>query len=190
MLRIITGEWRGRKIDVPGVKTTRPTSDRVRESLFNLLESRIAQDGLALSDMMVLDAFAGSGSLGLEALSRGAKHVTFFEQNPKAFSIVNQNIRSLGIPLDRVKNLRLDATKPVKTDAPCDLVFLDPPYGKSLVHFCVRALRTKGWVGPSTLIVAEMAVDDELPEAYQQFSLDCRVYGTTKIVLLRGLSSH
>ncbi len=185
MIRIIAGSLRGRKLEAPAVKTTRPTTDRVRESIFNVLESRLVTDGLSFENLVVLDAFAGSGALGIEALSRGGKFAIFFEQNPAAYSALIHNLRLLGLDQDQVKSYRCDATKPPKTDSLVNVVFLDPPYGKNLIHHCVTGLQHRGWVDESTLYVAEMDVKDELPEKYAQHILVSRTYGTTKVELFR-----
>ena len=192
MLRIIAGQYRGRKLEAPALKSTRPTTDRVRENMFNLVESYLVSQKLCWEDITGLDAFAGSGALGCEALSRGIKHMTFFEQNPQAFSTIKRNVTHL-LPEDSgssqknssvTKCFRIDATKPPKPDLPVDLVFLDPPYGKNLCHHCIMGLTQKGWLKPGSLLVLETALQDPLSPFLQNLSIESRHYGDTKIDLL------
>ncbi len=190
MLRMITGHFKGRKIEAPSASITRPTTDRVRESMFNLLEVDLANEGKSFDGMLVLDAFAGSGALGLEALSRGASHVTFFEQNPKAFGILRQNALHLGCSLKNTKLQRLDALRPPKQASSMDLVFLDPPYGKRLIKFSTEYLAQKGWIDEKALIVAEMAEDDVISIKLEPFIKVNRIYGNTRVCLIQGVHKN
>ena len=187
MLRIITGQFRGRKIEAPSASITRPTTDRVRESMFNLLETELARADRTFEGMTVLDAFAGSGALGLEALSRGAAHVTFFEQNPKAFGILRQNALHLGCSLENMLLQRLDVLRPPKREIPVDLVFLDPPYGKRLIKFSAEYLAKKGWIHEKTIVVAEMAEDDVMSIKLDPLIKVDRKYGSTRVCLFEGI---
>lgn len=186
MLRIITGQYRGRKLMAPPSTTTRPTSDRVRESIFNVLESYLARADLAFENLSVLDAFAGSGALGFEALSRGCPSVTFFEQSPAAYGTLQENAASLNLDRARVKLMRLDATHPPKVKEPSGLVFLDPPYGKDLVAAGYEALAAAGWIGPETLVVIESGLKDPLPQDLMKKALSTKVYGHTAVTLVQG----
>ena len=122
-MRIIAGAWRGRPIAAPAGQATRPTSDRARETLFSMLVSRLG----GFEDLAVLDAFAGSGALGLEALSRGAGHATFLDTDRAAQTAIRANIAALGAA-DRASVLALDATRPISPGPAFDLILLDPPY--------------------------------------------------------------
>ena len=142
-MRIIGGRHRGRNIVAPDGSDIRPTSDRVRESVFNILQHRKWGNGgvSVLTDTHVLDAFCGTGACGLEALSRGAAHVTFIDNSNAALDICRRNIASLG-ELDRTDVLRNDCLKPVRSDRPYNLVFIDPPYRQNLIAPAIRNLAT------------------------------------------------
>nr|WP_214648017.1 16S rRNA (guanine(966)-N(2))-methyltransferase RsmD [Ruegeria lacuscaerulensis] len=154
----------------------RPTTDRVRESLFNVLSHQIDFDGLR-----VLDVFAGTGALGLEALSRGASHVTFVDDGRVAQGLIRKNI-DLTRSADRTQLIRRDATRlGENTDAPYDLLFLDPPYGKSMGQKAIAAL-TQGWFADDALIVWEENAPMQPPEGF--ILQDARKYGDTHITLM------
>ena len=133
MIKVVGGRHRGRTIATPEGDTTRPTSSRARESLFNILaHANWRDDGTSpLIDSRVLDAFAGSGALGIEALSRGAAHVTFLDSDASAIKLIGENLRKLG-ETENAKLIRADATRPPPSHDACDLVFLDPPYRSGL----------------------------------------------------------
>src|SRR5881628_1352305 len=120
-MRIIAGQWRGRKLIAPAGQSTRPTSDRAREALFSMLASRIG----SFADLRVADLFAGSGALGLEALSRGAAHATFVDNNASAAAAIRRNAEKLKAPVQIMTLSALSLPKSV----PFDIVFADPPYG-------------------------------------------------------------
>lgn len=149
-MRIISGKFRRRALLSPPL-VTRPTSDRTRESIFNILYSL---DRDLLEGALVLDAFAGSGALGLEALSRGAAHVTFWEKNTDVIRTLKENIAALGV-MSHCSVRMGDAMTPPKALYPATLVFLDPPYDQALEMPCLAALSTQGWIQPQTLIVLE-----------------------------------
>ncbi|SDF68928.1 16S rRNA (guanine966-N2)-methyltransferase [Celeribacter baekdonensis] len=183
-MRIIAGAFRGLTLAAVGKGDVgahlRPTTDRVRESLFNVLMGGKYDD--PITEARVLDLFAGTGALGLEALSRGAEHVTFVDDGRKAQSLVMQNI-TLCKATDRTTLMRADATRlPANPDAPYDLIFLDPPYGKALGEKAMAAAITGGWLTPRALIVWEDSTDIIIPEALTL--LDQRKYGETKINIL------
>jgi 16S rRNA (guanine966-N2)-methyltransferase len=145
-VRIIGGKYRGRRLNFPDLLGLRPTPDRVRETLFNWLMNDIY-------DSLVLDLFAGSGALGIEALSRGSKHVIFVEKDPKAASFIQENLEKLGVEKDRYKIYVSDALKALETlntlhAEPRDLIFLDPPFGKNLLAeslpSCLKCLALGG----------------------------------------------
>lgn len=180
-MRIVGGKHRGRRLTPPADRRVRPTVDRVREAIFNIL----TQGSSTLPpDTQVLDAFAGSGALGLEALSRGAGHVTFLDTDRESIALVKTNVRDL-LEQEQVTVLMRDATHPGPADQACDLIFLDPPYGKGLAPVALRALSENGWIGPDAGIVVELGKKEplDLPDG---FSLeDERTYGDTRIVFLR-----
>ncbi len=181
-MRIVAGKFRGKQLKTPADETIRPTSDRVRESVFNILASRL---GPSLEGKRVLDLFAGTGALGLEALSRGASQVTFVDSGVEARGLIRDHIDSFGIG-GISKLLRRDATAlgPIGSLRPFDLVFLDPPYGRGLGEAALESLRAGNWLAPGAMLVFEESSDAEvtLPEG---FSLDdTRTYGTATIRFL------
>lgn len=163
MTRIISGIARGRTLRVPA-KGTRPTSDRVRESLFSALQSRLLAEGREWSDVCVLDLYSGSGALGLEALSRGAREVWLVESNRSAASIITSNIETLGIPGAHV--LCADAVMVARqrpADAPpVGIVLADPPYDvpSSAIRSIVESLGNSGWLDDDAHIVIERPASD------------------------------
>jgi 16S rRNA (guanine966-N2)-methyltransferase len=181
-MRIVAGKLRGRRIMAPENRDIRPTSDRVRESLFDILAHRY--DGLP-EDAIVADIFSGTGALGLEALSRGAAHVTFVDNDRTALDLARRNANELGVAREASFLLR-DATKPGPSSRPVDLMFLDAPYRSDLSVPALQALIESGWCRPGALIVIELAKteDIDLPEGCE--TVDTRVYGQTKLVFARA----
>jgi 16S rRNA (guanine966-N2)-methyltransferase len=182
MMRIVAGKFRGRNLNPPDTDEVRPTADRVRESVFNILASRV---GPTFDGLRVLDLFAGTGALGLEALSRGASNVVFVDTGTEARGLIRDHIEAFGAG-GVAKLLRRDATSlgPAGTMGPVDLVFLDPPYGRGLGEQALVSLRTGGWLKPQTVLVleesAEVALD--LPSG---FALeDRREYGAAAVHFL------
>jgi 16S rRNA (guanine966-N2)-methyltransferase len=178
-VRIIGGAWRGRRLTSVGkgdaAAHLRPTADRVRESLFNVLAGHGAPQG-----MRVLDLFAGTGALGLEALSRGADGATFVENGRGALKILRQNIALCDVEA-QARVVARDARRP-GPGAPHDLVFLDPPYGKALGEAALTAALAGGWVAPGALIVWEESAVIRPPEGLRL--LDDRRYGETVVRFL------
>jgi 16S rRNA (guanine966-N2)-methyltransferase len=160
-VRIIAGAWRGRRLAAPAGQGTRPTADRVRQALFDMLWHAPWGGRALMEGASVLDAFAGTGALGLEALSRGAAAATFIERDAAALAALRANIAACGAGA-RARVLAADATRPPPGDA-CALVFLDPPYGADLVARAVVALAAAGWIAPTALIVAELGRAEALP---------------------------
>jgi len=152
-MRIIAGEFRGRPLAAPASLRVRPTADRTRESLFNILENRFHFDGLR-----VIDLFAGTGALGLEALSRGAAFVLFVDNSAEGRALLRENVERLGLT-GRTRIWRRDAADigKVATLAPFDLAFADPPYAKGLGERAGAALAAGGWLRPGALFVLEEA---------------------------------
>jgi 16S rRNA (guanine966-N2)-methyltransferase len=183
-MRVVAGRFKGQALAAPKSDAIRPTSDRVRESLFNILAHGI--DDFSLDGARVLDLFAGTGALGIEALSRGAASCLFVEEGTEARALIRTNIEVLGLTgVTRI--FRRDATR--LGDAgrlgTFDLVFLDPPYGRGLGDKALIAARDGGWLAERALIVLEERADCEvvLPAGFNE--LDRRVYGDTQIVLAR-----
>lgn len=185
-MRIIAGDFRGITLAAVGkgdaAAHLRPTTDRVRESLFNVLMG--GKFGDPISGARVLDVFAGTGALGLEALSRGAQHVTFVDDGRKAASLIRQNIK-ITKSADATAVIVRNATRLSKnTDVPFDLVFLDPPYGKNLGKTALKAACDGGWVAENALIIWEENCPQIAPDGFD--FLDCRKYGDTHITFLQA----
>ena len=181
-MRIVGGRLRGRALAAPKSQAIRPTTDRLRESLFNILAHAY---GDPVSGARVLDLFAGTGALGLEALSRGAAFVLFVDDGAEARALLRQNVEALGVAaatrIFRRDATRLGAAHPVE---PFGLVFLDPPYRKGLAEKALVSAREGGWLIDDALIVVEEAADAgfKAPEGYQE--LERRTYDDTEFVVL------
>jgi 16S rRNA (guanine966-N2)-methyltransferase len=186
MLRVVGGKHRGRSIATPEGPTTRPTSNRARESLFNILmHARWNDDGTSpLIDARVLDAFAGSGALGIEALSRGAAHATFLDNDAAAIRLIGENLRKMG-EASNDKVIRADAARPPPSREGCDLVFLDPPYRSGQASPALTALADGGWLKPDAIASVEIAGTEDLLPPPRFETIDERRYGAAKIVILR-----
>ncbi len=182
-MRIVGGRFRGRIIAAPPGALTRPTSDRVRESLFNILAHGI--EGFKIEGARVLDLFAGTGALGLEALSRGAAFCLFVEDQADARGVIRENIEALGLT-GASKLWRRDATKlgPASPMQPFQLLFADPPYGKGLGELALRAAIEGEWLATGAVCVLEERadVDPVLPGGFS--SIETRVYGDTALHFL------
>lgn len=155
-MRIVAGKLRGRSLATVGKGDVgahlRPTTDRTRESLFNILTG--GKFDLEIDGARVLDLFAGTGALGLEALSRGAVNAVFIDSGRPAQKLIRQNIAMLGVK-ERARVLGCDATRLPDADEEADLIFLDPPYGKALAEPALLGALQRGWIGPESLIVVE-----------------------------------
>ena len=181
-MRITGGRHRGRRLDVPHGSDVRPTGDRVRGSLFNILAH--GQHGADPTGARVLDAFAGTGALGLEALSRGAAHVTFMDIDRAALAGIERTLAMLDED-ERAAVLRADATLPPRPGASVEIAFLDPPYRSGLAGQAMEALATAGWLAPGALVVVELAKGEELSLSPGMELVDDRRYGNTRIMFLR-----
>lgn len=179
-MRIVGGSHKGRRLAAPEGRDTRPTADRARQALFNILAHSPLVE---LDGALVVDCFAGSGALGLEALSRGAGHAWFLEMAHGALSALKANVTELK-ELDRATILKADATKPPPATRPCTLALIDAPYLKDLSAPCLAALAAKGWLAPGALAVVEVAAKEPLvpPEGFT--IEDERTYGAARLVLL------
>jgi 16S rRNA (guanine966-N2)-methyltransferase len=183
-MRIVAGQFRGRPLAAPEGTRTRPTSDRVREAIFNILEHGIAD--FAFSGLRVLDLFAGTGALGLEALSRGAAFCLFVEDDAAARGLIRRNIETLGLT---------GATKVFRRDAGnlgqagdrgnFGLVFLDPPYEQGLAQRALISAAAGGWLAPSAVAVIEDSrrTAMALPQGFA--ALEQRTWGDTQVLFAR-----
>jgi 16S rRNA (guanine966-N2)-methyltransferase len=183
-MRVIAGAWRGKRLVAPAGTATRPTADRARQTVFDVLwHARWAGRGV-IEGASVLDAFAGSGAMGIEALSRGAAEATFLEADPAALAAIRTNLRACRAEA-RGHVLRADATAPPPSRAPCGVVFLDPPYGKGLVTASLAALKEAGWIGRDSVVVAELGVSEPFACPAGFTIEDERVIGAARMVMLR-----
>lgn len=176
-MRIISGKWRGKAIQAPAGAVTRPTADRVREALFSMLTSRLG----SFEGLKVFDGYAGTGALGLEALSRGAARAWFAETDAAAVKALKANIAAMGA----------DATvlaSPVaalgRASAACDLVMLDPPYGQGLGLSSLAHLHAMGWIAPFALVSVETGAKEDLGSDWEVLAV--RKHGKAAIHLLRA----
>lgn len=178
-MRIIAGQWRGRKLAAPKGDATRPTADRTRETLFSMLVSRLGDfEGLAVADL-----FAGSGALGLEALSRGAASCLFVEQDRAALDVIRANIAALGAR-DCARVEAGSATQLRAAPGPLDLILVDPPYHSGAGEVALDRLLRLGWIGPQTWISLETAFNEDPEIAGLVLDTERRI-GKAKLSLLR-----
>ncbi len=189
-MRIIAGAYRGRALAAPQGQATRPTSDRARQAVFNVLEHAAWSPGLA--GRRVIDLFAGSGALGLEALSRGAGFCLFVETDPAARGVIRDNIETLGAKgelFGRTRIHRRDATdlgdRPGADGPPFDLAFLDPPYAKGLGELALGQLAAGGWLAPGAVVMFERGEAEPALTSTAFDLLDERVHGAARVVFLR-----
>jgi 16S rRNA (guanine966-N2)-methyltransferase len=185
-MRVTGGHLGGRRLVAPDDARIRPTSDRTRQAIFNILEHRDFNIGFTVENAAVADLFAGTGALGLEALSRGARFCLLVDDSAESRALQRENIEALGLT-GVTKIWRRDATDlgPLGTGAggPFDLVFLDPPYGKDLIGPALKSLRDGGWLAKSALLIAETSRGENF--AADGFTrLDTRDYGETEITFL------
>ncbi|WP_029010995.1 16S rRNA (guanine(966)-N(2))-methyltransferase RsmD [Azospirillum halopraeferens] len=185
-MRIVAGSHRGRRLTAPAGSDVRPTGDRTREAIFNILaHSGWGPDGGSpVEGAAVVDAFCGTGALGLEALSRGAGSVTFLDTARGSLDAVRANVAALGEEA-RCTVLRADATRPPRAAAAVTLVFLDPPYRKDLAPAALAALAAAGWLARGAVTVVEEAAGAPLPLPAGFTALDERRYGDTRVLFAR-----
>ena len=185
-MRIVGGKYKRKPLKAPPGFDIRPTSDRAREALFNILEHGI--DDFNIVGASVIDVFAGTGALGLEALSRGAAHASFIDHESRALKCAQENAGNIGEGRN-VTMLKLDALNlpppPLAAQAPCTLAFLDPPYRSGMAVDALRSLKIKGWIGPGTICVIELAAKEVFtpPDGFEK--LDKRSYGAAQVLFLR-----
>ena len=181
-MRIVGGRLRGRSLQAPASAAIRPTADRLRESLFNILMHAY---GDPVSGARVLDLYAGTGALALEAISRGAAFALFVDDGAEARALIRANVEALGLG-GETRLFRRDATRMGKAaNAPFSLAFCDPPYGKNLAPKALASCTAGGWLAPGALVVIEeaQAAMVALPEGFTE--LERRDYGETKVVFAR-----
>ncbi|MDR2892358.1 MAG: 16S rRNA (guanine(966)-N(2))-methyltransferase RsmD [Deltaproteobacteria bacterium] len=183
-MRIIAGEYRGRQLKTTTGPGYRPAMGKVRGALFSMLEAK----GFIWSETRVLDLFAGSGSLGFEALSRGASKVAFVESMPQAAALIRENAQKLDIAPSRFHVFQDEVGKLLNRPPldPFEIVFIDPPYGKNLLSPAIKALLRKGWLAPGGVINAEVESGLKFDPAAAHPELDVladRSYGQTRVIL-------
>ncbi len=184
-MRIVGGKFKGHGLVGPASSATRPTSDRVRESLFNILAHGI--DGLDLEGARILDLFAGTGALGLEALSRGGRFCQFVDEGTEARGVIRRNADALGA-IGLCKIWRRDATKlgPCAPQSPFDLVFVDPPYNKGLGEKALVSLVEGGWLSTGAVVVLEESEKAVVGDVAGLTLIDERTYGDTVVRIYRA----
>lgn len=183
-MRIVSGRWKGKALVAPAGDTTRPTSDRARQAVFNIIEHAAWSPGLR--DARVLDLFAGTGALGLEALSRGAASCLFLDTDPSARAALSMNIETCGAGgITRVWKRDAACLDPMPPSAngPFDLVFVDPPYGKGFDIAALKGL-AQGWLAADGIIVLERGRGEGALVSADFEVLDTRDYGAAQVVFL------
>ncbi len=183
-MRVIGGKWRGRPLTAPEGNDIRPTGDRVREAIFNIVEHgrHTKGGGSPIPGAVVLDGFAGTGAMGIEALSRGAATAYFLEKEPASITVLRKNLSGCGAAAVLSK---ADCLAPPPAAEPCGLVFLDPPYGKDLAVPALAALTESGWIGDGALCIVETGRKDcfDAPDGFE--TLDDRRYGAARVLLIQ-----
>lgn len=183
-MRIVGGEFGGRPLATPRTQAIRPTSDRARQAVFNVIAHNFAE---ALEGTRVLDLFAGTGALGLEALSRGAAQGLFIEESAEGRGLLRENVEAFGLQ-GRAKIFRRDATRMgnVGTIQPFDLVFADPPYGRALAEAALASALAGGWLVPGALVVVEEASATPFEPVAGLALLERRSWGDTTVAFCRA----
>lgn len=185
-MRIVSGEFRGKALIAPKGDATRPTSDRARQAIFNILEHAPWSEGVR--DRRVIDLFAGSGALGFEALSRGASFCLFVETDEAARGAIRENVDAMGL-FGRTRVHRRSATdlgvRPGADGPAFDLAFVDPPYAKGLGEEALARLTAGGWLAPGALVVFERGSAEPPPEVAGYTIIDVRDYGAAKVHFLK-----
>ena len=183
VVRVVAGKHRGRALIAPEGRWLRPTADRVRESIFNVLTHG---DETPLSGARILDAFCGTGAMGIEALSRGAAEATFIDTDKRAIDVCRRNLHALGEEQNATL-LKANCLDPPHAAQPCTLVFLDPPYREGLAAPALAALAAAGWIEDGASCVVELGARDTFLPPDDRFAIvDERRYGAAWIVFLRA----
>lgn len=181
-MRIVAGSMRGRVLETPSGQGTRPTSERAREALFNILAHR----DIPIQGARIADIFAGSGALGFEALSRGAAAATFVEKDNAALRALYANAQKLGVA-DRISILPVDARFLLEEATPFQYLFMDPPYKSGLAFEILPLLLHKGWIASESLAIVEIAAKEKfvLPESFEV--VDDRKYGAARLLFVKSV---
>jgi 16S rRNA (guanine966-N2)-methyltransferase len=191
-MRITGGRFRGRLLAAPANTRVRPTSDKVRQAVFNILAHNDFGIGFVLEGARMIDPFAGTGAMGLEALSRGARFCLFVDDDVDSRALLRRNVEALALT-GATKIWRRDATAlgpmPPGAGGPFDLAFLDPPYRTNLLAPALASLHDGSWLAPSALIVAERALDENVTAGGNFSFLETRCYGDTAIDFLAFASA-
>ncbi len=176
-LRIISGQFKGRRLDAPDGPQIRPTSNRLRERIFSILQSRVG----SLEGLSVADIFAGTGAMGIEAVSRGAAKAWFVEKHEDSLELLRGNLEKIGIA-GLVRVIAADARQLPKADEAFNILFLDPPYRRRLAEPTLTSLVECGWAGNESLVIVEIAADDrfDLPDGFRM--VDERQQGNNRVV--------
>lgn len=186
-MKITSGSLGGRPLHAPDDARVRPTSDKVRQAIFNILAH--GGGALDLAGIRVIDLFAGTGALGLEAISRGAAYALFVDDSADSRALIRRNVEAFGLT-GATKIWRRDATDlgphGAGAGGPFKLAFLDPPYRKGLVAPALASLAQGGWLAPGAVIVAETAADEDAPSTDGFAAWDARTYGETRVSFLRA----
>lgn len=178
-MRIVGGEVKGHRLSSPKIKDIRPTTDRVREALFNLLQGgRIPNQ--PIEDSIFIDFFCGSGAVGIEALSRGAKHCYFIDQNPLSLKLTKENLNQCHL-LKKATLIKAKHKFIPPSQDPVTHIFLDPPYDKNLIPEAIDKLFTQGWMNEETLIIVETSHQENINMPDYIKVLSSKTYGNTKI---------
>ena len=178
-MRIIGGAQRGQKLITPPDKNIRPTTDRMRETIFNIL----THSSGGLEGARILDVFAGTGAMGLEALSRGAAHCTFFDRDKEALRLVKRNSELMG-NLDKTTVRNVSAPRFLPSKTAYDVIFLDPPYGLDIISDTVNALRENDYLADHTILIAEYAAENNIPFPDFLTIIKERTYGDARFTIL------
>jgi 16S rRNA (guanine966-N2)-methyltransferase len=186
-VRITGGRFGGRTLAGPKDLSVRPTSDKVRQAVFNILAHHDFGQGFAMESARVIDLFAGTGAMGIEAVSRGAQYCLFVDESAESRALLRTNVEALQLT-GITKIWRRDATRlgPMSPGAggPFELAFLDPPYRKDLLAPSLTSLAAENWLAPNAIVVAECADEESLPAPEGFRKLDERVYGDTRVIFL------
>lgn len=178
-MRIVGGKYRGKKLQTPEGRDVRPTSERAREAIFNILYSKLGGD---YSGLNLLDIFCGTGAFGFEALSRGFKHVTFVDKNT---TLIQKNAKLFVAEKERFDILQNDATRLSKSRRLYDLVFMDAPYALGLSEIALQQLLRQNWLNEHAICIVEVRNDERWPLPQGLELLDERVYGLARVLFLR-----
>ena len=187
-MRIVSGRFKGQRLQAPGGRELRPTSDRTRGSVFNVIIHGLREWKGSLDGTSVVDVFCGTGALGLEALSRGAAHATFIDNSQASLAVAKNNAANLVVWRETTL-LKLDATRlappPLVAQGPCAIAFLDAPYKMEMTRPTLSGLARQGWLADGALCVVEVAADEIVSVGPCFTQLDERTYGSAKVVFLQ-----